>query len=425
MILIANVFMFLVLYLVNRDYATVEHYQYGYEMTDFTITDGLFLILLIAIGTFSIPRRIDRPSTLFLVISYWFIVVPFQVLGLTGANSESPDRYIVLLTVHMGYFCCAILNRNGIRRGPSRHAHPSLLPMLITLWVLTTIALFVIFGGIMRISALDLIYEQRSLGRASNFLEGYLQTYNQYVFSTALVAFGCYRRNYILIAAGFGGAIMNYSITAEKSSVAFPFFIVALYYMMRSKSEYLRSSSFVAFALSLMCVVGLALKSFLTLGQFLIWYVGVRTLLTPGQQIILYSDYFTTKGFTYFSHVRGLNLFIPTPAVYSTEVRWPSLGHIVGELHLNIPNLNSNANFIASDGVASMGAFGVLVVFLLIAILLYAMDRVAKGIDPVLMLPVLLPISLTLTNGSIFTVITSFGGLFWAIIFLMMFKKSN
>jgi hypothetical protein len=277
----------------------------------------------------------------------------------------------------------------------------------------------------MSFSALDVIYVQRERGAAGNLLQGYAQTYFGYVFSPALLIFGLVKKSYLLVISGVCGAIVLYMITAEKAVFLYPFFVVALYVIIRSKSKIMTSATFIAFIFSTVLFLSVFFYQDSSIARFFSWYLGIRSLLIPGVFIAHYSAFFGEQGYTLWGHISIIGRLFDTPIGFLTDLRWPSIGLLVGEDYLNIPTLNANANFIASDGIASFGVVGVLVVLVLFSVFLCVLDWCSRGIHPTLVLPLLVPLALTLTNGSLLTSLTSFGGLFWVLCFALAFKHKT
>jgi oligosaccharide repeat unit polymerase len=423
-IAICNLFLFFALYDVFANYTAIEHDIYGYQLGIFTWPDAIILVFLILASSWSVPILIDRPSTLVLVVVYIFVIIPYQVMALCTGRGDETDHYLMLVVAHLSYFVCAKLNSSLPLGAVTRKLNPNLPWLICSLWVITSIFLYLTFKDIMSFSALDAIYLQRAAGKATNFIDGYLQTYNQYVFSTALVALGCTQRKIYMLVMGLAGAMLNFSISAEKSGLIYPIFIIVLFFLLRSRQKVLVSTSFIALVFSVILLISMLLRTTSDIADFMVWYLGARTLLTPGHFVVLYEEYFGAWGYTNFSHIRGIDLFISVPEFYARNPLWPGIGHIIGEDYLRVPELNANANFIASDGIAGFGYTGVFMIFTLLGFLLRGLDKLTNGIEPILLLTLLLPIALTLTNGSIFTLLTSFGGLFWAAIFWIMFPRN-
>jgi len=410
--------------LMLRNYAAVEWGIYRIHFGSIGLDDLLAIIVFLALGGAFVPRSMASPSSLFLTICYLFIVIPAGVC-LTGMDSggNSVNRYYTMFFVLGGFIIASLICKKGqenVEEG--REPLPILAPFLLVCAGLLLVFLYLRFGSVMSFASLDNLYEQRERGSAQNFIEGYAQTYSQFVFSTGLVAFGLYRKNFAYLAVGLTGSIMNYAITAEKSGLMYPAFILALYLALSSGRKILSSTYFVMAALSVILFVSALTWEQSDISDFICWYFGTRTVLTPGIFIAHYTDFFYDRGYTYFSHIRGLNFFLPIPVQYLSEVRWPSLGLIVGEDFIGFPKLNANASFVASDGIASLGQPGIVVAFLIFAAFMRALDWAGRGLSNRLLLPVLLPIALTLTNGSVLTVLTSIGGIFWILVLRFAFS---
>ena len=405
------------------NYAATEWAMYGYSYRVPTQLDLMLMVLSILVWSFSLPTTINRPSALFLVVIYIFVCLPAVVLMLGLATPREDLYYPLLISILLGFFTtCCLTNLTSWRPG-GRSSHPYFANILVTFWIILFFFLIYSFGAIMSFSTLDLIYEQRESGAAQNLLQGYAQTYFGYVISPAILVFGLLRSNWLQIVLGLLGALILYAITAEKAVFTYPILIYLLHSILGVRYKIFLNTA------ALICLVSVLLSTSVYMAKdnsvaaFISWYLGVRSLLTPGAFIAFYYDYFSETSYTYFSHISGISMFIDRPTIFSASSRWPSIGHMLGENYLGIADLNANANFIASDGVASFGIVGVLFSFAFLAIFLIILDRSSNGIPTRLVLPILLPLSLTLTNGSLFTSLTSFGGIFWIICFVIAFKK--
>jgi len=414
--------------LLLRDYAAVDWgiYRIHYDMID--ILDILVAAVFVSIASTVVPRRIKSPSSLLLIICYLFIVMPAGVCLLALESSSGASRYTTLFVLLFAFSGSAFAVRNSfndhfdeIARMPSRLFGPILLIGAVALLFF----LYYRFGSIMSFATLDNLYEQRARGAATNFVDGYAQTYSQYVFSTGLLAFGLYRKNVLFIAVGLLGSLVNFAITAEKAGLIYPVFVIFLYFALKAKAEYFVSSASISIFLALILMLSTYTRNVSSISEFLCWYLGTRTILTPGIFIVHYADFFFERGYTFFAHIRGLDVFIPIPGQYISDPRWPQLGIIVGEDLIGMSRLNANANFIASDGIASLGLIGVFVSFGIFTVIIKVFDILGRGVPQTLLLPLLLSIGLTLTNGSALSVLTSTGGLFWMLMLQFLFVKDE
>ncbi len=403
-------------------YAAVEWAEYGFSFGEVSVLGACVLCIVLVVWAAVLPRRIHRPSSLFLIVIYLFVCVPAAV-AMVGLEGPSDSFYYPLLfSLGFGFTVACLVARSFPWRGVPRKDATQLLPFLVLAWVACLAVLIASFGSVMSFSGLDDIYAQREQGKAGNLFEGYVQTYFGYVFSPALLAFGLVRKNYLLVIAGIVGSVVLYMITAEKAVFMYPIFMISLYLAMRFNASLFLTPSFIALAFSTLLFFATLFYSDSAIASFVAWYLGIRSLLVPGVFLTHYSNYFGDYGYTLATHITGVNLLMDTPMNFSSHPRWPSIGHLVGEDYLGIPTLNANANFIAWDGVAAFGICGVFVVLLLFAIFLVALDKCSRGIDKRLALPLLLPLALTLTNGSLFTGFTSFGGLFWILCLAFLFR---
>jgi len=415
---------FVAVTLVLRDYAAVEWEIYRIYFGRIDSYDVLAVTVFLTISGAIVPRHISTPSSLFAIITYIFIVIPAAVCLVAMDGATPANRYLTLLFILIGFYIIGSVSTSDIDSAdPGREPAAWLAPLLLILAVALMIYLYIRFGSIMSFASLDTLYEQRERGAANNFIDGYAQTYSQYVFSTGVFAFGLYKKNIAYIAIGLAGTVMNFAITAEKAGAMYPIFIIFLFFALVSKRKILVSTNFLMAGLSSLLVFSIYTRAELPTSDFVSWYLGTRTILTPGVFITHYTDFFFDRGYTYFSHLRGLNFFVTVPIQYVNDVRWPSIGLIVGEDFIGFPQLNANANFVASDGIASLGLMGIIVAFVILAVIMKTFDRVGHGVPKPLLLSLVLPIALSLANGSALSVLTSTGGFFWIILLAYAFKR--
>jgi len=405
------------------DFASVESPEYGYTYRTPDVGDYLLLFAALAILAVVIPRRIDRPSALFLVITYLFVIVP-ALVAMVALEKAAGGHFYPMLTVLTGSFAAAWLLR-GPRGWSSepRSPAPSILPSVLVLWLACLAVLIFTFGSIMNFASLETLYIQREAGKARDLFDGYAQTYFGYVLSPILLTFGLVQRRIMLIAGGLLGSIVLFMITAEKAVFMFPYFMIAAHFAMQFSRKFWLSTGVVTLGLASVLTVAVALYSSSHVAEMVAWNLGARSLLTPGVYTLHYADFFGDVGTTNLAHVSGFNLIMSAPLHLASDSRWPSIGHIVGEDYIGIPKLNANANFIASDGVAAFGTVGITISLAFFAIFLRVIDRVTQGVPLEYALLMLIPLALVLTNGSLFTAMTSFGGLLMIVLFAYAFKE--
>lgn len=190
-----------------------------------------------------------------------------------------------------------------------------------------------------------------------------------------------------------------------------PFVMALLYPLILSKGFSQWKVCWITLALAFFVLVATFFAGSSLIFDLVSFYFVMRVLATPGGFFWQYSDTFSKYGYTYWDHVKGLDSLADAPSVLLNHPYWPQLGYIVAD---NIPGLesNSNANLFAADGIAAAGSGGILFVCFVLSFWLIALDRASKGFDHGFVLLVAFPMAFILTNGSVFSMLLSFGGLF-------------
>ena len=212
-----------------------------------------------------------------------------------------------------------------------------------------------------------------------------------------------------------------YAITAERTTVVAPVVIKLIHnnrYRLRCGLNLV--TLFLVFLSIVIVAVSLFYDRYPLINE-IGFYFFTRPIATPGKFVLDYHDFFAANGLTYFSHVKGFNLIVPTPDVYKWNPHWPSLGWIVGNDFHQIDS-NSNASFVSTDGLASIGVGGVFLMCLVFSIFLLYLDKFSKRIPSELVITSTFPIAFALTNGSLFTTLLSYGGFAVLILFYQISK---
>ncbi len=380
-------------------------------MTEFLVLCGAFACICALL-----PRSFDRPSSVFLVVTHFLIVVPTLTCIVTlDRPVEQAGNDLVLAGCLLLGFCCALalVSKTEFSYREKSRAIPNIAFWLLAAWGGMAAILLYLYSGIMTFSSLQTLYIQRFVGAAKNLFEGYLQVYFGYVISPWLLTFSFSEhgiRRLVLTAAGVSGAVIIYMITAEKAVLTMPIFVAMLYFMQKSRWLFLKSTWFFGGLLATTILFCSLLHDVFYPAEFISVYFVVRAIFIPGLMTINYSDFFGSTEYTYWSQLNLVNQIVPPPQTFASSPNWPSLGHLVGIEYLRLPKLNANANFVASDGCASFGNLGVLVAFLLFALYVKTIDVVSSGKAIAFSSAIVLPIALNVTNGSILTAFTSFGG---------------
>lgn len=394
-------------------YLAVEQAFWGFNAPSFNLGNLLLIFVFSIVPVSVLPLYFNRPSTLFLHALTFCVYVPAVAIGMLN-HADAVDRYFwVFFNFCVGLFvCCVVVRSFPVRQSSSGFlSRPFLYACMIG--ALTCIGLlFLTYRDVLSFSGLDDVYAQREKGAATSLFIGYCQVYLAYFFSPILFASGWVARRYLVCLTGFVGFIFVFMITAERTVFLLPFAMVFVSFVFKQRGDDPNNPAYLftggAFLVFLIALLYDEVGIFRELG----FYFYTRLLAYPGLFVTQYYDLFAEQGFTHWSHVSVIGRLAEVPAAYASDDKWPLLGKILAERVLGVQS-QSNASFVATDGVAAAGALGVLVIFALYTVWLVVLDRVAQGWNRVFVLTALFPLAFVTTNGPFFTMLASFGGAMW------------
>lgn len=399
---------------VHSTYLLERQEFWGYTYFPLSSEKYVFIFLGIFSTFFFTPLKIDKPSNIIVYTLYMIVVIPTLTLTL-GLREDSINVYgFDLLCLIIGYliltFSC-ILSDRSFKVKEKIFPSKNIDLFFIILWIVCFFSLLFLFRDIINFVGLDDIYGQRFAGKSRNLFEGYMQTYLPNVICSALLIIGLVRKRYNYVVFAVLGYLLMFGINAQRTVFLMPIILYLLYLYLRrgdyNKNLLIRFNLILSF---IFLCVGLMPNS--VAREFIGFYVVTRVIATPGIMFSLYHDVFSSNSYTYWSHIKGISLIVERPSTFMYDQDWPQLGYIVANYRLGIVS-NSNANIFAADGVAAAGGFGIIIISAVFAIYLILLDYFSKNIDPRFKVVVAFPIGLALTNGSLATILLSFGGLFW------------
>lgn len=408
------------LYHAYENYLYVVWEYFGFSFSRWSFEEYSFGAVLIFLGAFFLPIGLVSVTSNILILLYLVAYVPGIVVTLTVKSAAIEDYGAMLVALCVG-FCVACIAVRGVSRRLDLGWFVNwkkVIDCFFVLWFVSVVVLYVAYGGIMTFSGFDDIYTQRLLSRAeSNPLVAYVQsTFINFVCAFFMAA-GLVCKKKLWFLMGALGCVFVYSISAGKTVIATPLvFLIVNAVLNCRKISRIWSFCFLAIFSSL---VFFSVRNFESSeSMFVVSTLLVfRTLAIPGLTFSQYFDVFSREGFTWWSHVKGVSLFVSPPQVFVNDPAWPGLGMVVGERIYGSMDINANANLWSGDGVAAAGAFGVLCVSFLLAGYLRFLERACHGWNIRFVILSLLPFSLSITNVGLFTCLLSFGGVIWAMFF--------
>ena len=267
----------------------------------------------------------------------------------------------------------------------------------------------------------DEMYELREINSdlGLDFYSRYVSGWLVFVLMPFIFVYGLIYNNkgYLYIIAFF--TLIMYMILAAKIVVLLPVFIYVIYKLFIK----FQLSNFFNNTVKFLILISITLLLLnLFVDNEIYFYIPsmlfMRTIGNGGLLNFWYFDFFSNHPITYFSHVNVINFF--TNNYKYGEI---GLGKVVGT-HYWSSTMNANANFWATDGIASLGLIGVLFISLVLSLLLIILNFITDLNKNNFHILVLLPFLASLTNTSLFSSILT-GGLFLIMILFLILKNPN
>ncbi len=413
--LLAYSFFFFTVY---RNYISHEWAYTGLVYAPLSGLEIFAITLGIALQAWAMPQKINSPSSVIIWMLTCLIYVPTMIITLMIGDRPSSDYYpsLVAFTVAM------LLISAATGRCYTSNATPIppkiFFNAFLIMFGLITILLFIQYGSIMSLASVEDVYFQRfsAADIESLSIVGYLRTHYLYVFASLLFAAGLLNKSYwYMMPLGLFGYFVTYLIDASKIAFIIPILMLAFVTICRFAQgrAWVLSSGLAGVTL-----VSGFLPQISPTAKIIADLILCRAIAIPAQTFAQYSDVFAARGYTWWSHVRGISAVVPPPTSFVADPFWPTLGQIVGSTYYGMESrVNLNANLFTGEGVAAAGWIGILVVGTAFGYYLRLLDHVVKGWNRTFVVLVSVPMGMSLANTHLTTFLLSFGGLFWLAIF--------
>ncbi|WP_227097004.1 O-antigen polymerase [Bacteroides salyersiae] len=291
------------------------------------------------------------------------------------------------------------------------------IPIKFYLWVGIIMLFFVViyYGSSLRLVSFSKIYELRVdnyEAKLSRFpLIGYFILWISNFFRPLFLSIGLVYKKKEFVLIGVLMAILIYMATATKGTLFSPLFAFGLYWCLKYIGFKYLFPLIVFFFLLVVSLFKLTEHSessmssvfFVVSAILLMRSLGISALLNTA-----YIDFFeTTKLHTYYTHINVINRIFGGYPFGEDALGKAVWGGYSGESVDDA--MNANANFLATDGVAAMGIWGVLLVSILFYFLLKYLNKVSKSHNTDFVFILCLGSILSLLNVSLFTTLLSCG----------------
>lgn len=399
--------------IIYTRYLSITWGYFGYNLNDVRLS---YFIITIIIAYFPIVffRGILRISSFFSILIYILGYVPIILTLMYNSHSNSNIILSFQLSIMLGMillFLIDKINFNIIFKIKTKKKLPFYLIHIITLGL--SLYILFIFKGNMRLVNFTDVYELRSSNKAlvSEDLTGYFIMWLGYCLYPLYFTLGLANRKLLYSFIGILGEIFLYTITGSKASLLEPVIILIFFLILNIKSKF-SFFQLIVFSILILYLLILTGTNPMTLLIGSIFFM--RTLSIGGLLSSQYLDFFQHHNMTYYSHINIINL-ITNNYPYGNE----SLGDVLGYYYYS-KNVNSNAIFWATDGIAAMGQYGVIIISIIVMLFFAFLNSNFKRTNNLFMPLIFTPAILTILNASFFTTLLS-GGLLLLVIMMLMF----
>ncbi len=387
-----------------------------------------FLVILAYFFSVSLclvsPFVIRRPSQIFYWFLYLTVYIPSLFVPLFVRLENTETLVLMQLSITGAMLIIALayrLPRMKLRRYPL--STRSFWSAFFVLYCAFNATVLIVFHGSLHFSSLQEMYSIRyqqgqvlgGVAGRGHSVTAYVLIWLSNIFNPLLIAYGAWKRRWVLLVLGTFGELFLYMAASAKGVLLAPLLVILCYYSLKNdRGGWVARLSYIFAGLSsLPAAATIVNGSFVFLLGFLFL---VRSTALPGLFFAQYQHFFTVFPHTYFGHVRGVSFFIPYKFQLPMGMEVSSFYHGGSSLGYE----ENNASFFASDGVAGLGLPGVLLMGMVCAIVFWIFDSSARALPLYFSAPATIPVGLYLANVSLFTTLISYGLALWILLFLFL-----
>ena len=401
-----------IIYIIGVIYAWVYYYGYieflngyfdyaGFEIIDGRLQNDLFLLLTFSISILPLflYRGIIKISSFLSVFIYYLLYIPIIFTFFFSLAGDVGFVILRQILFMIGMMIIFYADRFAFKKVI---VFPTSFDIFkIVLFLCFAIAFYIafVYRSNLQLVNFEEVYAQRSANQdfGNDNITGYLSVWLLNVLVPLCIVYSFFSKKKIYFIAGAFACLILYMATAAKSAVFMPIIMYGLYRLLLTKNL-LRSFNIIGLALIVILLFSLMFE--FNVYSSILW---ARTVGNGGSLTKYYYDFFQNNPNTYFSHINFINS-IGDYYPYQQE-----LGVVVGNYYWG--DANANANFWATDGIAAIGDFGIIISSVLLFLVFIIFNTVADRYNMLFIILVLIPYTLSLLNTSMFSSLLSGGAL--------------
>ncbi|WP_155858657.1 O-antigen polymerase [Acinetobacter sp. BMW17] len=365
-----------------------------------------------------LPVRIEKPSQLLLLFSYYFIYIPNTLMSYIGHNKGNEYWFYVFLyftiCISLVFFISKLeINKKILVNVNIKNIEIKILIFLVMLLIPVVYFYKPDFSNILRLTSLVDLYDWRDDYREKTknipTLVEYMFNWSSKIFIPLILLFGLFKKNIAIIFLALFLNLSLFVVSGHKSIFFAYFFILIFYFIFRKSNKAIYVVS------PFMGMVFVSTLIFFIFNQSILVDVFLRRMIQiPGMLAGFYYEYFSENGFAKYSYniLKGI-----------THTKYEDIPpYLIGQNYFRNDGVNANAGYLTS-AYAEFGYVGGIFITLIVCGLYKVIDNIidsAKNNKTFLLLIFLLP-TWALINSAFITVMITHG-LLLSIIFMIFLK---
>lgn len=407
------------LYSIVFTYGYREFLYGGWQYAGFEIIEGRveenyfrYFSILLAVVPMFFHNGIKQISSFISVFLYFILYVPIIITYYY--NLDGSIFYVIFLQFlfAISMILLFIADRIRISNNMMLPSRINLFKvMLVLTWLISMYVAF-IYRDSLNFASYEDVYIQRELTSniGQDVFSAYLIAWLANVLVPFTATYGLFSKKYFYFYSSVVASLIIYMSSADKAILAFPFIILALFFIFRKINFKIIFTAVGSFLLVIM--VGTLVYGW-SLFSALFW---MRTIGNGGLLAVYYHKFFQDHPNTYYTHINVINK-ISDAYPYGDLI----IGQVVGR-HYWSSDQNANANFWATDGIAALGDIGILVagIFLFLTFLLF--NKISQPFNKLFLICIFVPFTSSLLNQSLFSSLVTGGG--FLTLLILSFKST-
>lgn len=406
-------------------YCYVYFLNFYFEYANFPLFKPSAMLLFCSFIISAVPILLHKGfksvSSIISIFIFIILYIP-TIITFALALNEPIENVLFIQFIYFVSMCLLFLADRFVLTNSKIHLFKFIsfrFVMILTV-ICSLYPLYIYWGNLKFVSFSD-VYVQRFANAdiGADTITRYLMSWLNIFLIPICLIYGVINKNLFFFFVGTLSSVILYMTTAAKGTILMPFILLGLYYLL-SKTGLKNIYSALILSLSVSMLGLLILTSYQGTDSPLFMAASIlimRVVATGGILNLTYYNFFLDHPHTYYTHIGPINAITGAYPYGNLQ-----LGEVIGQYFIG--DINVNANFWATDGIASIGLIGVLVISVVLFLLLILLNTITKRYNKIFLVLLFMPFLATLLNTSLFQSMWSGGG-FFIIILLLCLKTNN